>query len=306
MYKHDYDKTLYRLMRILSKLNDGEELSVKELAEEFNVSTRTVQRDFNERLVAFYPIYQEKHKWKMDKDFKLEKTRDVEENIVLNLMENILENSGKIFSKKALHVLDKIKNQEYNPIYAKIILEDISDKMAELKHLESAIKTNSIIDCTYYTTKPNEITLKPLKIVNFEGFWYLVAQDNRNDILKKYYLKNISNVQITEYNFEINDDIETLLENAISIWFTQDNAPFEVTLKADAKIAKYFQRKPLPTQKITKTHKNGDIEFQLKITHEMEIIPIVKYWCPNLQILSPSWINDKILEDFKRYFEKQT
>ena len=45
-YKHDYDKTLLRIMTILTKLNDGERLSVKELAEEFNVSTRTIQRDF--------------------------------------------------------------------------------------------------------------------------------------------------------------------------------------------------------------------------------------------------------------------
>jgi predicted DNA-binding transcriptional regulator YafY len=49
-YKHDYDKILTRLVNILSKLNDGEALSVKELAEEFGVSTKTIQRDFNERL----------------------------------------------------------------------------------------------------------------------------------------------------------------------------------------------------------------------------------------------------------------
>lgn len=55
-YKHDYDKTLTRLNTILARLNDGEVLSVKELAEEFNVSIRTIQRDFNEKLVGLYPI----------------------------------------------------------------------------------------------------------------------------------------------------------------------------------------------------------------------------------------------------------
>ncbi|MDQ1338350.1 MAG: hypothetical protein QG617_1317, partial [Campylobacterota bacterium] len=49
-YKHDYDKILTRLSCILSRLNDGEALSVKDLAKEFNTSERTVQRDFNERL----------------------------------------------------------------------------------------------------------------------------------------------------------------------------------------------------------------------------------------------------------------
>ncbi len=55
-YKHDYDKTLTRLRIILQRLNDGELLSVKELAEELGVNVRTIQRDFNERLVGNYPI----------------------------------------------------------------------------------------------------------------------------------------------------------------------------------------------------------------------------------------------------------
>lgn len=42
-YKHDYDKILTRLTTILRKLNDGESLSVQELAQELNVSTRTIQ-----------------------------------------------------------------------------------------------------------------------------------------------------------------------------------------------------------------------------------------------------------------------
>jgi len=48
-YGHDYDKILTRLISILARLNDGEALSVKE----FNISERTIQRDFHERLVSF-------------------------------------------------------------------------------------------------------------------------------------------------------------------------------------------------------------------------------------------------------------
>lgn len=53
-YKHDYDKTLRRLNTIIVRLNNGDSLSVKELAEEFNVSIRTIQRDFNDKLVSLY------------------------------------------------------------------------------------------------------------------------------------------------------------------------------------------------------------------------------------------------------------
>ncbi|EAJ8010373.1 HTH domain-containing protein [Campylobacter jejuni] len=51
----EYDKLSIRLVQILSKFNNGESLSAQELAQEFNVDTRTIQRDLNERL-AFMPI----------------------------------------------------------------------------------------------------------------------------------------------------------------------------------------------------------------------------------------------------------
>ncbi|HIQ27498.1 MAG TPA: DeoR family transcriptional regulator, partial [Sulfurovum sp.] len=85
-YKHDYDKTLLRLNTILSRLNDGETLSVKALAEDFNVSERTIQRDFNQRLITLYPIYQEKRLWRMQKGFKLEKQNSSEDDLVLGIL----------------------------------------------------------------------------------------------------------------------------------------------------------------------------------------------------------------------------
>ena len=49
MNKHD--KIATRLSLILTKLNNGERLSVEALAKEFNVTVRTIQRDLNERFL---------------------------------------------------------------------------------------------------------------------------------------------------------------------------------------------------------------------------------------------------------------
>lgn len=47
----DHDNILvYRLVQLLIKLNQGEKLNPKALAEEFGVTRRTIQRDLNERL----------------------------------------------------------------------------------------------------------------------------------------------------------------------------------------------------------------------------------------------------------------
>lgn len=304
-YKHDYDKILTRLSFILSRLNDGEALSVKDLAKEFNTSERTVQRDFNERLVSF-PILQEGKKWKMQDGYRVEKTKSLEDEIVLDIIEKITEGIGGKFAAKSHKLLSKIKNQDFNPIYAKLNIEDISDKFGEIQVIEGAIKAKKEIECSYDDERHDifKVTLQPLKIVNFEGFWYLVAL--QEDVLKKYYLKNISLVKATDTAFSTDAKLENLLDNSISVWFQKDVEPFEVKIYANKIAAKYFQRRPLPTQTIESLHQDGTMEFVIKITHEMEILPIIKYWLPHIRVIEPVWIQEMIDEDLASYLEMRT
>lgn len=302
-YKHDYDKILTRLTVILSKLNDGEALSVKELALEFNTSDRTIQRDFNERLISF-PIYQENKKWKMQDGFRVEKTKSLEDELVLDIIEKITESIGGKFALKSQKLLSKIKNQDYNPIYTKLNIEDISDRFDEIQVLESAIKDKIQIECSYNDERHNiyKTTLKPLKIANYEGFWYLIAL--RDETLKKYYLKNISSVKTTQTQFTTDVKLDNVLKNSISIWFQKDVEPFEVKMYADKTATKYFQRRPLPTQTVETLSEDGTMEFIVKVTHEMEILPIVKYWLPHMRVIEPGWIQDMIDEDLENYLAK--
>lgn len=303
-YKHDYDKILTRLSFILSRLNDGEALSVKDLAKEFNTSERTVQRDFNERLVSF-PILQEGKKWKMQDGYRVEKTKSLEDEIVLDIIEKITEGIGGKFASKSHKLLSKIKNQDFNPIYAKLNIEDISDKFGEIQVIEGAIKAKKEIECSYDDERHDifKVTLKPLKIVNFEGFWYLVAL--QEDVLKKYYLKNISLVKASDAVFSTDAKLENLLDSSISVWFQKDVEPFEVKIYANMIAAKYFQRRPLPTQTIESLHQDGTMEFVVKITHEMEILPIIKYWLPHMRVIEPAWIQEMIDEDLAGYLERK-
>ena len=45
------------------------------------------------------------------------------------------------------------------------------------------------------------------------------------------------------------------------------------------------------------------MEFIVKITDEMEIIPLVKYWIPHLRVIEPLWISELIDVDLKTYLK---
>jgi len=303
-YKHDYDTILTRLTIILSRLNDGEALSVTELAKEFNVSDRTIQRDFNERLISF-PVYQEKKKWKMQDGYKLEKSASVEDAVVLDIMQKLIEGAGNIFSSKANKLLSKIKNDTLNPIYAKLDMEDIGDKLKEVQQLEGAISEKQEITCVYsFDDYTKELELKPLKIANYEGFWYLIALDARNDDLKKYYLKNIKQIDRLDTTFKSTAKLDHILDNSISIWFDKDVEPYRVTLQISNVVSKYFKRKPISnSQKIEALYEDGSMDVSVEITNDMEIMPFVKYWMPHIKVLEPMRIDEAIKKNLDEYLK---
>jgi len=185
-------------------------------------------------------------------------------------------------------------------------MEDIGDKLNEVQVLERAIKERREIKCFYsFDDYTKELLLKPLKIANYEGFWYLVALDGRNDLLKKYYLKNMKSITVLETVFESEAKLDDLLDNSISIWFDHTVAPYKVTLNISKEISKYFQRKSISkTQKIESLYEDGSMDVSVEITNDMEIIPVVKYWLPHIKVLEPQSVKEVIQKDLEYYLNE--
>jgi predicted DNA-binding transcriptional regulator YafY len=297
--KHDYDKILTRLTVILSKLYQGEELSAKELSEEFGVSLRTIQRDFKERLLHFPIFYENKH-WKMDSNFKIDKSLSLKETIVLDILEDFSKSLGDDFYSQSSTILHKLKNRKYSPIFTKLNMEDISDEFDSMIAYEEAMLSKNSIKIKYTTDKKiSEVKINPIKIVNFEGLWYIVATD-KNNKLKSYYLKNATLLKVYKETFKIDKQVENILDNAISIWFSDDE-PFEVIMEIDNHVAKFFKQKPISkTQKIL-SQDNTKMTISVMATSDFEIIPIVKSWIPFIKVISPSKIQDKVKEEVSKF-----
>ncbi|MEA2018568.1 MAG: WYL domain-containing transcriptional regulator [Campylobacterota bacterium] len=300
-YKHNYDKALFRYTQIIAKLYGGAKLSNIELAEEFQVSTKTIQRDFS-KLVLIFPIFQDKKLWQLEKEFEFKENLSIEDDITLKLLSQASKSFDKSFSKRADKLLSRIDDNINSPIYTKIELEDISNKLQEYSQIEKAINSNHKIEIVYTVDDYSyETVINPYKIVNFEGFWYLIAKRKGN--LRRYYLQNVFNVEILEDKFRKSKKIEELISNAINIWFDETDG-FEVELLIDKSISKYFMRKPISSsQRLKEFDKDENMIITLDITNEKEIIPIVKYWLPNIKVLKPSGLNEKIKEEVQKFLK---
>jgi len=296
--KHDYDKMLTRLTDILSRLYQGEKLQPKDLVKEYNVSLRTIQRDFKERLMNF-PIYYEAKYWQMEKDFKLDKTINIKDSVILDILETFSMNLGESFHTQTSKMLNKLKNRKYSPIFTKLNMEDITQDFDSMIAFENVILEQHPVLIKYKDNKTMKIN--PIKIVNFEGIWYLVATDINNK-LKSYTFKNITLLKTYKTTFKVSEKIEKILNNAISIWFS-DNEPFEVIMQIDNHVSNFFKQKPISTTQKIIREDNDKLIISVMATSDWEIIPIVKSWIPFIKVLEPTRIDKQVKEEARKFLE---
>jgi predicted DNA-binding transcriptional regulator YafY len=110
---------------------------------------------------------------------------------------------------------------------------------------------------------------------------------------------------MTEKTFTIKKALKDKLQNAVNVWFNANKESFEVRLWADKEIAKYFYRRPISkSQRVISKDPDGSIELSVMITDDNEIVPTVFYWMPNLLILSPKPLREKVEKLATLFIEK--
>ena len=50
--------------------------------------------------------------------------------------------------------------------------------------------------------------------------------------------------------------------------------------------------------------KNKKSECKIKLTHEMEIIPLILYYIPYIKVLEPQWLADDVKERVQGYLKE--
>ncbi|ELL1873436.1 YafY family transcriptional regulator [Campylobacter jejuni] len=282
----EYDKLSIRLVQILSKFNNGESLSAQELAQEFNVDTRTIQRDLNERL-TFMPIKKENGRYVLE-SFALGKLsfKDIQNFATLSGIAELYPKLDQGFivdllSYRVNKVL-MVKNEGFQKVDYELF-KDLS--VAILKH-------NVLI----FFYKEKERQIKPYKLVNYKGIWYLLGDEN--DKLKHFNLDKISKLRTKNENFIPNEKLEEQIQNDPNIWLGESK---EVILKLDKNAKEYFFRKEILSNYQIIDEDETSYTLSTQVSYEDEILHLVKQWIPYIKILAPIELKIRLEDILKSY-----
>jgi predicted DNA-binding transcriptional regulator YafY len=223
-----------------------------------------------------------------------------EEASILVLMVDIVKSFGEDFAEPFKMLQKKILNNDADsPFYFKLAKSLDYQETDIVKIIKKAIQDKTKLMLTY-ASRPDEklsYSFCPLKIVNFDGFWYLLGTNDKKEIrtLKLY---DILDVENTNEKFlatkQLDKYINKVLQNSKNIWF-EGQRNKKIVIKVEKVIAGYFKNKEiLPLQKIVKENKDGSLILESEICKNQEAVQIILQWLPFITVISPKDLKQEI------------
>lgn len=282
-----------RLAFILTKLNNGERFTLEELALEFGTTTKTIYRDLVERF-CYLPIQKEGKQYYLAQ-YALGKLNfeDIKSFAAISGIKSLYPTLSNEFLREILdnkiHKAFLIKNSGF---------EDIESKKEDFEKLSRAVIKHICISFTYNDKNKK---VEPYKLINANGIWYLCANDDNK--IKTYTLSKIKYLKLSNETFKPNETLLKEIEKDETNWFS--NELKEVILKIDNRAKEYFLRKKaLANMQIVEENEEYFI-VSTKIAFDDELLHLVKYWIPYIEIVSPIDLAQKLNTILNAYLDKQ-
>ena len=179
--------------------------------------------------------------------------------------------------------------------------EDVAslEEKITFKRLKNAVELHEYRDIKFYDDDVIHKNLKCIKLLFMDNNWY-IAYVNVADALQfgrisfieeVFYSKAKNSFQPTSVKKHL-EFIENSLQNSMTLYEKKAKV---ATIQATSKVAKYFKKgmkKFLSSQTFQKELDDGSVLFTLNYTQELEILPFIQKWLPDLIIVEPKELQE--------------
>jgi predicted DNA-binding transcriptional regulator YafY len=205
---------LERLISIIYKLLNHEVLSAATLAEEFQVSQRTIYRDIDVICAAGFPIvsyqgtnggYGIMEGYKMDKS--LLGSYDVHSLItVLNSLSTVFED------RRAQRTIERLQTigPEHRTSNLEVDLETRRTDPDALPHLRTAMIERIMVRFDYINSRNERTTrdMEPVRLLFKYSNWYVYGYCRTRQEYREFRLSRMMNLSLTQDTFQAHPDIK--------------------------------------------------------------------------------------------------
>ena len=287
-----------RIVDILRRFYAFERLHVNEMAQHYEVNSRTIRRDLRKIMNAGIPLLSKRGEYRIDTSQLSRMSR-----LPSALLHAFASNAGL-----SIECLGSGSGEGIPLISFAIAYSGIDRQIAEsiIESIEKGCKCRFV-----YTNNRNITTTKtvsPVKLYTAKGKWYLLAKEDTSAQVRPFdFLKIRDFSLLANTPQDLTSEEIAKANRRASIWSSDDAKPFVVRIYASAYATRYLKEVPLhPSQQLDMPHNDGTAEFLYTITHPMELLPEVKNWLPHLHIIEPKLLRDSLREDVEQFLSEMS
>ncbi len=293
-----------RLFEIVYILVQRKKITAKELAERFEVSTRTIYRDIETLSRANIPVYAIKGKdggiGILDQ-YVLNKTilSEEEQNQILFALQGMKRLRGKD-EKDILERLSILFNKEVNDWIRIDFSNWNSDNSQENRFeiIKSAILNRKLIEFTYYNSngEKRRRIVEPLQIWFKDKSWYLISYCKLKEDYRIFKVARIKEIRVLQEHFERELPKENKKEKTN---FKIISLELEISKEMAYRVYDEFEDK-----EITKKE-NGDFIVKIEYPENEWVYGYILSFGEYMKVVSPikakNIIRDKLEKSLKNY-----
>ena len=285
------EKLALRLSQILARLHQGDVIDKHQLAQDFEVDVRTIERDLGTRLkgiVERTPTGQ----WQLARTARSTiPVQHLQGYARMVGAQNLFPDSSLPYLLGQLEVKEPQRSTRVQPTPH----EDLRSRSPIFAQLQTAIEQHH--ECQFtYKDKPR--CVQPYRLIHKNGVWYLAADEAGR--LKNFSVALMKNLQVrADSRFTPKAEHQDYINAKDDIWFTENAT--EVRLRVAPEAAHYFARRQLLPQQ---QHRMDDDGSLLVTAHINQLLPVVRYWLPHVRIIQPVQWHDALVQELQHALQQ--
>jgi proteasome accessory factor B len=317
----------YRIRRMVRMVREGAETGYlansSDFMREFGVSRRTVARDLDflrdeERAPLAYDDAQ--HGFRLtDETYTLPPVRiSRREAFSFALARKLLAHyEGTPLHLDMHSVLDKIAESLEGDVtiepdwlseHVGVLPEDRVRIDPEVwGQLAGCVERREAIRATYQTFdgRVSEYELHPYHLLAYHGNWYALALNTAKARVETFALSRFRRIEAMGQAFTRPAEFspETYARHAFGI--VGGEKPIKVRLLFEPKLAVYITERQWHTSQEFRTRRDGRVEMRLETTGRKELVRWVLSWMPDVKVLVPKSLRDRIAEKLRDGLQAQ-
>lgn len=317
-----------RLPKIIKEVESGRYPNCTSLAEKFEVSTKTIQRDMEYlRDRQGLPLEYDRthHGYHFTSEIghldqlslsvedvgALFLARQVMEPIRGTRLANALATSFSKLTRKLEGKVD-LRWQELEAVYSSQSSGAIEADLELFGTLAEAVIEQRVLQFSYRSkgqARRTRRTVNPHHVTQVNGGWYLVAYDPAKEGFRVYTMSRLIGAKVLPEKFERRADFDPndFFKDSLGIWNEggQSQQPVELVVRVSGWLVRLVEdRKWHPSQTVKLLSDDGSLaEVRMKLSHLIEAKNLVLGWGAAAEVIKPKALREVMREEVEKMSE---